>query len=90
GGILIAPLVKQFPTRTILAAAVWGFGVMTAILLIVDASMSRYCRPSSDGLPHPSLCRPVQYDHWDANAIFPIWGIAGIFYGMVELIRRVM
>lgn len=34
--------------------------------------------------------RPVRYGHWDASAIFPIWGIAGIFYGIVELIRRVM
>lgn len=38
GAILIAPLVKQFPTRTVLASAVFGFGLMTAILLIVDAA----------------------------------------------------
>ena len=38
GAILIAPLVKQFPTRTVLSAAVFAFGLMTAILLIVDAA----------------------------------------------------
>lgn len=32
----------------------------------------------------------VDYGSWNANAIFPIWGIAGIAYGMVELIRRVI
>lgn len=41
GAILIAPLVKQFPTRTVLASAVLGFGLMTAILLIVDAATGK-------------------------------------------------
>lgn len=54
---------------------------MTAILLIVDAVTSGHVRQPG---------RPVQYGHWDASAIFPIWGIAGIFYGIVELIRRVI
>jgi Na+/melibiose symporter-like transporter len=38
GAILIAPLIKRWPTRTVLATAIFMFAVMTAILLIVDAS----------------------------------------------------
>lgn len=38
GAILIAPLIKQFPTRPVLGSAVFGFGLMTAVLLIVDAA----------------------------------------------------
>lgn len=81
GAILIAPLVKQFPTRTVLSAAVFAFGLMTAILLIVDAATGGHVR---------AIGGPVQYGSWNPNAIFPIWGIAGIAYGMVELIRRVI
>ena len=38
GAILIAPLIKRWPTRSVLAGAIFLFGVMTVILLIVDAS----------------------------------------------------
>ena len=81
GAILIAPLVRKFPTRTVLAAAVWAFGLMTAILMIVDAATGGSVRKPGGR---------VDYGSWNANAIFPVWGIAGIAYGMVELIRRVM
>lgn len=38
GAILIAPLVKRWPTRTVLSAAIFLFALMTALLLIVDAA----------------------------------------------------
>jgi MFS family permease len=38
GAILIAPLIKRWPTRTVLASAICFFSLMTAILLIVDAA----------------------------------------------------
>ena len=38
GAILIAPLIKQWPTRTVLSCAIFVFALMTTILLIVDAS----------------------------------------------------
>jgi hypothetical protein len=38
GAILIAPLIKKFPTRSVLSCAVFCFGLMSAILLIVDAA----------------------------------------------------
>ena len=38
GAILIAPLIKRWPTRTVLTAAILLFGLMTTILLIVDAA----------------------------------------------------
>jgi hypothetical protein len=38
GAILIAPLVKKWATRTILAGAIFFFAIMTSILLIVDAA----------------------------------------------------
>ncbi|BGP40563.1 hypothetical protein JCM10449v2_004525 [Rhodotorula kratochvilovae] len=82
GAILIAPLVARFPTRSVLSAAVVLFAVMTAILLIVDAATGGSIKGSNDSKP--------QYGSWNPNAIFPIWTVAGIGYGMVELIRRVI
>ena len=38
GSILIAPLIKRYPTKNVLACAVLIFGVMSSILLILDAA----------------------------------------------------
>lgn len=81
GSIAIAPLVRSYPTRTVLSAAAVGFGLMTTILLIVDAATGGKIRQPGG---------PVTYGNWPADLIFPIWGVAGIFYGMIELIRRVI
>lgn len=54
---------------------------MTTILLIVDAATGG------------SIKKPggkVDYGSWNPNAIFIVWTLAGIAYGMVELIRRVI
>lgn len=81
GAILIAPLIKVLPTRTVLAGAVVAFAVFTSLLMIIDAATGGHIREPGQK-PH--------YGSWDADAIFPIWGLAGIAYGMVELIRRVI
>jgi hypothetical protein len=69
GAILIAPLVRMYPTRTVLAAAVWGFALMTTILLIVDAATGGSIRQPG---------KAVDYGSWNPNAIFPVWGLAGV------------
>ncbi|KAL0580558.1 hypothetical protein V5O48_001468 [Marasmius crinis-equi] len=38
GSIIVAPLIKRYPTRSVLSTAVFVFGFISAILLIVDAS----------------------------------------------------
>jgi hypothetical protein len=82
GAILIAPLIKKWPTRSVLAGAIFLFGLMTVILLIVDAATGGKLRPK--GAKTPS------YGDWHPNLIFVVWTLAGIAYGMVELIRRVI
>jgi hypothetical protein len=46
GAILIAPLVKHYNTRSVLAVAVFGFGLVTAILLICDGMLTLSTRSS--------------------------------------------
>ena len=42
GAILIAPLVKKWPTRTVLSAAIIMFSFTAALLLILDAGTGEY------------------------------------------------
>lgn len=88
GSILIAPLIKRWPTRTVLSISIFLFGLFTAILMIIDASTGGKIRPSN--------FRPM-YEHdysyygkYPTNVIIPIYCVTGIVYGMVELIRRVI
>ncbi|KAH8152672.1 uncharacterized protein LAJ45_03513 [Morchella importuna] len=82
GSILIAPLIKRFPTRSVLAAAVMFFGLLAAVLLVVDASTGGRMKKSGENKAH--------YGDWNPNALFPVYCASGIAYGMVELIRRVI
>ncbi|KAF8313949.1 major facilitator superfamily domain-containing protein [Cantharellus anzutake] len=83
GAILIAPLVKKLPTRTILASAILIFAIMSALLLIVDGATGGRIKSTTPN-------KQVKYGDWNPNGLFPIYIVAGIAYGMVELIRRVI
>ncbi|KAH7062474.1 major facilitator superfamily domain-containing protein [Macrophomina phaseolina] len=86
GAILIAPLIKRWPTRLVLSCAIVMFGLLTAILLIVDAATGGKIRPSSVTDDEDFS----YYGDYNTDGIIPIYTIAGIAYGMVELIRRVI
>lgn len=54
GSIIIAPLIKQFPTKNVLSGAIIVFAIFTAILLIVDAAAGGSWIPEEyKGLNHP-------------------------------------
>lgn len=80
GSILIAPLIRKYATRSVLASAILVFGLITAILLIVDAGTGGKIK--SNGKIH--------YGRYNPDVLFPIYMATGIAYGMVELIRRVI
>ena len=89
GSILIAPLIKQFPTRTVLSTAILVFGLLTAILLIVDAATGGKIKPSNWDKTHKKTDFGY-YGDFNTDGMIPIYCITGIAYGMVELIRRVI
>ena len=88
GSVLIAPLIKRWPTRTVLAGSIFVFAVFTAILMIVDAATGGYIKPAN--------FVPVDkndfsyYGRYNTDWIIPIYCATGVAYGMVELIRRVI
>ncbi|KDR78225.1 hypothetical protein GALMADRAFT_138347 [Galerina marginata CBS 339.88] len=73
GAILIAPLIKKWPTRSVLASSILFFGLMTAILLIVDAATGGEIKSKDSKGP--------LYGSWNPNLIFVIWTLSGICYG---------
>ncbi|KAK9243434.1 hypothetical protein V1506DRAFT_568420 [Lipomyces tetrasporus] len=89
GSILIAPLIKRFPTKNVLACAILVFGVFTAILLIVDAATGGTFVPGAYRSQHPKN-EFSYYGDYNTDGIIPIYCVTGIAYGMVELIRRVI
>ncbi|KAL7267559.1 hypothetical protein RUND412_009851 [Rhizina undulata] len=82
GSVLIAPLVRRFSTRTVLMTAVSLFAIIPVIIMILDASTGGRIKKYNEGRENPGK--------WPASALFPLHCAAGIFYGMIELIRRVI
>ncbi|TFK29198.1 hypothetical protein FA15DRAFT_430422 [Coprinopsis marcescibilis] len=82
GAILIAPLIKSWPTRTVLAFGIFTFALMTTLLLVVDAGTGGHFKDP--------ISKDPQYGSWPVDLIFLFWTLSGICYGMVELIRRVI
>lgn len=89
GSILIAPLIKHWPTKLVLSVAIFVFGLFSAILLIVDAGTGGKIKPLHWNNTHPSDDWSY-YGKYNTNGIIPIYCVAGIAYGMVELIRRII
>ncbi|EST05170.1 Major facilitator superfamily [Kalmanozyma brasiliensis GHG001] len=83
GSIIVAPLIKRFPTRSVLACAVLTFGLISTIPLIADAA-------TGGVLKFKTANNRTRYGTWSPNGLFPIYVISGISYGTVELIRRVI
>jgi hypothetical protein len=67
GSILIAPLIKRYPTKNVLACAVLMFGFMSSILLILDAATGGKFRPSNH--PHNSFS---YYGDYNTDGMIPI------------------
>lgn len=83
GSIIVAPLIKRFPTRSVLAIAVLTFGIISTIPLIADAA-------TGGVLKFKTANNKTKYGTWNPNGLFPIYVISGVSYGTVELIRRVI
>ena len=88
GSILIAPLIKRWPTKSVLSVSLFVFSLLTAILMIVDAATGGRIRPSNFIPMYEHDYR--YYGNYPTNLLIPIYCLTGIAYGMVELIRRII
>lgn len=67
GSILIAPLIKRYPIKNVLACAVLVFGFMSSLLLILDAATGGKFMPR--GWPKDDFS---YYGDYDTDAMIPI------------------
>jgi hypothetical protein len=88
-------LIKRYPTRSVLSYAVLTFGLISAIVLVVDAATGgkikfatadNKVKYGTELLPCWSLHVAEQLaGNWDPNGLFPIYIISGVAYGMVRI-----
>ncbi|CAF3888059.1 unnamed protein product [Rotaria sordida] len=88
GSSLIAPLIKHYPSRTILSIGIFFFGLFTAILIILDAATGGYIKPKNFNLTNKNDFS--YYGQYKTDWIILIFSITGIAYGLVESIHRVI
>ena len=84
GSLLVGPFVKRFHAKTVMATAVLLFGLAAAVGPILEATSGGKI-PGADGSKNPR-----NWGTWDVQIVFALFGICGIFHGMVELMRRVI
>ena len=88
GSILVAPLIKHLPTRTVLAIAIFVFAIFTAILIVLDSATGGYIKPKN--LNSTNRTDFSYYGHYNSDWIIFIFGVTGIAYGTVESIHRII
>ncbi|CAF1194018.1 unnamed protein product [Adineta ricciae] len=88
GSILIAPLIKRWPTRTVLSISIFLFSIFAALLMIIDGATGGKIKPNPFYPMHEHDYS--YYGNYPTNLIIPIYCLTGIAYGMVELIRRII
>ncbi|KAG4435368.1 hypothetical protein IFR05_009154 [Cadophora sp. M221] len=89
GSMLVTPLIRKNPTKTVISGAVLAFGVLTAVLLIVDASTGGTIKPRGWDKTHTTEDLGY-YGTYNTDIMIPFYCFTGLAYGMVETIRRVI
>lgn len=89
GAILVAPLEKRLATKMIMICAMLAFGLLAAILLVVERTTGGVIKPQGWDREHGAKDYSY-YGHWDPNVVIAIQCLTGISYGMLELGRRVI
>jgi MFS family permease len=84
GSILVGPLIKRYPIRSVLSCACILFGVSTASVIALDASTGGTFKPSY------SVDSVTYYGTYNPDALIPIYAFCGIGNGMVDLIRSII
>lgn len=88
GSVLIGPLIKRWRTQMVLSITIFVFAVSTSVFMIVDVTTGGYMRPNDFRPAHKNDFH--YYGKYRTDILLPIYGVAGLTFGMVESIRRVI
>ncbi|KAI9222055.1 major facilitator superfamily domain-containing protein [Blastocladiella britannica] len=83
GSLLVSPLIKRFPTSRVLSMSILLFGILVAIIPILEIATGG----GSTGLGDE---KKYKAGNWDPLVVCILFPAVGIFHGIVELIRRVI
>ncbi|KAI9017424.1 hypothetical protein BC832DRAFT_596546 [Gaertneriomyces semiglobifer] len=81
GSIAVAPLMRRFKVKNVLAVAISVFALISSLGMIIEGA--------TGGKP-PRGDKEAIAGAWDPRFIIPIFVCAGFSHGTVELIRRVI
>ncbi|KAG5461465.1 MAG: hypothetical protein BJ554DRAFT_6337, partial [Olpidium bornovanus] len=84
GSLLVSPLVKRFGTHVVLSRSIVAFALIVLVVPIMELATGGGFQ---SGLGNEKTYSP---GNWNPLILFAIYPITGIFYGMVELIRRMI
>ncbi len=98
GCIVVAPLIRRWDTSKVLALSILSFAIVIALIPIIEASTGGTIPPANakpitaPGASAPTLVQDQKqyFGAWNVLILFAIFPIAGIFHGIIELIRRVI
>ena len=88
GSILIGPLIKRFPIKAVLSASIFCFGLLTAILMVVDAATGGSLKPR--GWTPTNEDDFGYYGAYNSDAIIPVYCISGIAYGQLSIVVMIL
>ncbi|KAF8249511.1 hypothetical protein K440DRAFT_660007 [Wilcoxina mikolae CBS 423.85] len=82
GGILSAQVLRRLSGRQVLVFAVTTFAMVPSVLMILDKC--------SGGSMKKANVDDENHGGWNTNALFPLYCISGVCYGMIELLKRII
>lgn len=87
--MLVTPMINKNSSKTVISGAVLAFGILTAVLLIVDAATGGTIKPSGWDKAHTASDFGY-FGTYNTDVMIPFYCLTGLAYGMVETIRRVI
>jgi len=91
GSIIVGPLMTIFPIKSVLAASLFVFAVISMLIMCIEKANGGTFPTSctSNGLA-PPICTGATPGNWDPVGIIPIFVFSGIPYGSIEIVRRII
>ncbi|KAI8814487.1 major facilitator superfamily domain-containing protein [Cladochytrium replicatum] len=88
GSLLVGPLIKRMTAARLLTTAIILFGVVICIMPILEGATGGSVPGYYENLKGSQ--NKATWGSWTPYLIYMIYPLAGIFHGMVELMRRVI
>jgi quinol-cytochrome oxidoreductase complex cytochrome b subunit len=83
GSIVSAQVLRRLAGRHVLVIAVTTFATIPTVIMILDKCTGGMMKKSTED-------NEAHGGRWPADALFPLYCVCGVCYGMVEVVKRVI